>query len=93
MLEFDPQAMKLVRTIPLPGPQIEISLGANRDGNLVGLTAKGVYVLDPAKCELVHTALAAVPVNCGFALVNDAVYFGSKAELWRYSLPAFPVAK
>jgi len=26
-------------------------------------------------------------VNCGFALVDDAVYFGAKAELWRYRLP------
>jgi len=88
MIEFDPQAMKILKTIPLPGAQTEISLGQNRNGKLVGLTTKGIYVFDPEKSELVHTAAAPVPVNCGFALVDGAVYFGSKAELWRYALPA-----
>ena len=93
LLEFDPQAMQVVKTIPLPGAQTEISLGQNRDGKLVGLTTKGVYILDPEKSELIHVATSPVPVNCGFALVNEAVYFGSKAELWRYALPAFTVTK
>jgi outer membrane protein assembly factor BamB len=88
MIEFDPQAMKAVKTIPLPGAQTEIALGQDRAGRLVGLTTKGVYILDPEKSELVHTAASPVPVNCGFALTDDAVYFGSKAELWRYALPA-----
>ena len=87
LLEFDPQAMKVVKTIPLPGAQVEISLGQSRTGKLVGLTTKGVYVLDPQKGELIHTAVAPVPVSCGFALLEDSVYFGSKAELWRYRLP------
>ena len=93
LIEFDPQAMLVMKTILLPGLQTEISLGQDRHGRLVGLTTKGVYVLDPETGGLVHTALAPVPVNCGFALVDDAVYFGSKAELWRYSLPALSVAK
>ncbi len=92
LFEFDPLAMKVVRTIALPGAQAEISLGQHRNGKLVGLTSKGVYVLDPDKGELVHTGEAPVKVNCGFALVDDAVYFGSKAELWRYSLPTAVVA-
>ena len=87
LIEFDPQTMKVVKTIPLPGAQAEISLGQDRSGKLVGLTNKGVYVLDPEKSELVHTAAAPVPVSCGFALVDGVVYFGSKAELWRYRLP------
>ena len=87
LLEFDPQAMKVVKTIPLPGAQTEISLGQDRTGKLVGLTTKGVYVFDPERSEVVHTAAAPVPVNCGFALVEGAVYFGSKSELWRYRLP------
>ena len=88
LLEFDPLAMKVVRTIPLPGAQIEISLGRDRSGKLVGLTTKGVYVFDPDKREVVHSAASPVPVKCGFALLDGAVYFGSKAELWRYALPA-----
>jgi outer membrane protein assembly factor BamB len=93
LLEFDPQAMKVVKTIQLPGAQTEISLGQYRNGKMVGLTSKGVYVVDVEKSELIHTAAAPVPVGCGFALMGDVVYFGSKAELWRYSLPALSVAK
>jgi len=86
LLAFDPQSMKVVKTITLPGTQVDISLGRHRSGNLVGLASTGVYVFDPVKEELVQTASAPVPVNCGFALVDDAVYFGSRAELWRYSM-------
>ena len=93
LIEFDTLAMKVVKTISLPGSQIEISLGHDQRGRLVGLTTKGVYVYDPAKSELVHTATSPVPVNCGFALVNNAVYFGSKAQLWRYSLPTVTATK
>ena len=92
LLVFDPRAMKVRQTIALPGTQVDISLGRHRSGKLVGLTAKAVYVIDPDKSEVVHTADAPVAMNCGFALVDDAVYFGAKAELWRYSLPALAVS-
>jgi outer membrane protein assembly factor BamB len=84
---FDPATMRVIRTVVLPGAQVEISLGQVGQGRLVGLTTKGVYVYDPAGGEIVHTAPAPVPVRCGFALLQDAVYFGSNAELWRYRLP------
>jgi outer membrane protein assembly factor BamB len=87
LLVFDPQTMSVTQTIVLPGKQLDVSLGEHRSGRLVGLTAKGVYVIDAKKGEVVHKAEAPVPVNCGFALVRDAVYFGSKAELWSYTLP------
>lgn len=87
LFAFDPQTMKVTQTIALPGRQLDVSLGEHRSGNLVGLTAKGIYVVDGKKGEVVHKAEAPVPVNCGFALVQDTVYFGSKAELWSYSLP------
>ncbi len=91
LLVFDPRAMEVVRTVTLPGAQLDISLGQHRSGKLVGLTAKSVYFLDADKGEVVHSAVAPVPVNCGFALVDDAVYFGSKTELWRYWLPRLDV--
>ena len=87
MIVFDPQSMSTVKTLSLPGSQLDISLGENGKGRLVGLTSKGVYELDPVKMEIVSTVNAPVPVNCGFALTDDAVYFGSKAELWRFVLP------
>lgn len=84
---FDPRAMQVTKTVPLPAPQVEISLGQVPDGRLVGLTTKGVYVYDLKRGEIVHAAAAPVPVRCGFAVVDGAVYFGSNTELWRYRLP------
>jgi len=52
------------------------------------ISAKGVYSVDLASEKIISTTNAPVPVNCGFALLDDAVYFGSKAELWRYVLPS-----
>jgi len=60
---------------------------------LMGMTAKGVHAVGPGDEEVVYSAKAPVPVNCGFALVHDAVYFGSKAELWRYALPRLDIVK
>jgi outer membrane protein assembly factor BamB len=83
---FDPREMKLTKEVSLPAAQVEISLGPIGTNQLVGLTTKGVYVYDLQRGEIVHTASAPVPVRCGFAVVEDAVYFGSNAELWRYGL-------
>lgn len=87
LLCLDPKNFAVKQTITLPGAQVDISLAAHRGGRLVGLTRNGVYVFDPARNQLVHTAAAPGPVNCGFALVDDAVYFGAGVELWRYRLP------
>jgi hypothetical protein len=84
---FDPRAMKVTRTIDLPGDQVEVSLGLHASGRLVGLTRKSVYVIDPERGEIEMTAAAPVPINCGFALTGEAVYFASGAQLWRYVLP------
>jgi hypothetical protein len=88
LLVFDPQSMSVERTVTLPGSQLDISLSEDRSGRLVGLTSKGVYLLDPARQGILLTAEAPVPINCGFALIHETVYFGSKAELWRYELPS-----
>jgi len=93
LLVFDPQMMKVTQTITLPGAQLDISLAQHRSGKLIGLVEKAVYIVDPDKGEVIHRAEAPVPVNCGFALVQDALYFGSKAELWRYWLPTSMAAK
>jgi hypothetical protein len=76
-----------VRTNSLPGPQQQISLGRHRSGLLVGLTGRAVYVFDGLKGEVVHTAAAPTHIACGFALTDEAVYFGSGPTLWRYWLP------
>ena len=90
LFEFDPQTMQVVRTNTLPGAQAQISLGQHRSGLLIGLTSRAVYAFDPSKGEVVRTASAPIPINCGFALTDDAVYFGSGPTLWRYLLPPLP---
>lgn len=87
LLVFNPRTRRVERTVTLPGGQTEISLGRHASGQLVGLAGGAVYMFDPAKGEIVHTAKAPVRINCGFALTDDAVYFGSGPTLWRYSLP------
>jgi outer membrane protein assembly factor BamB len=90
---FDPQAMRVVRTNSLPGIQAQIALGTHRSGLLVGLTDRAVYALDPSKGAVVHIAPAPTHINCGFALTDEAVYFGSGPTLWRYWLPPLPPAR
>ncbi len=87
LFHFDPATMRVVRTVRLPAAQVEVSLGPLGDRRLVGLSITGVYVYDTARGEIVHSAVAPVPVRCGFALLQDAVYFASGTELWRYRLP------
>jgi outer membrane protein assembly factor BamB len=87
LVVLEPSTRSVIKTIPLGGAQLDIALGQHRSGKVVGLTSKGVYVLDPASLEIVHRAASPVAVNCGFALVGEAVYFASKAELWCYHLP------
>lgn len=84
---FDPATRAVTKTITLPDRQLEISLGQHRSGLLVGLTTRAVYGVDPAEGEIAWTAAPPVRVSCGFALLDDAVYFGSEATLWRYWLP------
>lgn len=91
---FDPKAMKVTRSLKLPGKQEEISLGLHRSGAVVGLTDKELYVFDPDSEKIISVISTPEKVTAGFALLGDDVYFGSKAQLWRYSLPQLrPSAK
>jgi streptogramin lyase len=86
LFEFDPKTTAVVKTVRLPGAQVEISLGPDGQGRLVGLAGKSVYVYDPERGEIAYIATAPVGINCGFAVVGDNVYFGSGSSLWRYHL-------
>jgi streptogramin lyase len=92
LFTFDPQTMQVVRTNTLPGAQAQISLGLHRSGLLIGLTSRAVYAFDPIKGEVVHTATAPTHIHCGFALTDEAVYFGAGPTLWRYTLPPLATA-
>ncbi|HXJ55778.1 MAG TPA: hypothetical protein VNU68_03855 [Verrucomicrobiae bacterium] len=83
---LDAVTFQVVRTNTLPGTQIDIALGVHRDGRVIGLTSQGVYVVDPVSGSVIETLTAPVRVSCGFALTDEAVYFGAGAELWRCRL-------
>jgi outer membrane protein assembly factor BamB len=86
LVVFDPAGMKPLRTAALTGTQTEISLGRHRNGLLYGLTDRSVYSVDPRTFEVRVLAKTPVTVQCGFALTEDAVYFGSGVHLWRYRM-------
>ncbi|NUQ64315.1 MAG: hypothetical protein HUU20_17745 [Pirellulales bacterium] len=81
----DPKNRSVVHTVALPGEQLEISLELHTDGHLYGLCSAGVYTLAPEDREARLLAKSPVPVNCGFALTETGIYFGSGVSLWRYA--------
>lgn len=86
LLVFDPAGMKVESALPLPGVQVEISLG--RVGRrLVGLVSKGVYWVGLDRGNAITLEPHEKKIDCGFAVEGHAVYFGSGSELWRYQLP------
>jgi hypothetical protein len=88
LLVFDAATRKVVQTIALPEGLLDVSLGVHRSGLLYGLSGRSVLAVDPRRGELALRAPSPVPVNCGFALTDDALYFGSGAQLWRYRIQA-----
>jgi streptogramin lyase len=88
LIVVDPSTMKVAQTIALPGAPLEISLGLHRDGLLYGLTSRGVFAVDPRSAKVVLNADSPVSIRCGFALTDDAIYFGSGPQLWRYLVHA-----
>lgn len=83
----DAASRKVLQRGKLPGSQVDISLG-RVGANLVGLTSDGIYSVGIDDGSVRTLAKAPKPVNCGFALQDRWVYFGSGTELWRYKLPS-----
>ncbi len=82
---YDIASRKIVHKAPTAQPSVlDTSLGVAHDGRLLGLTSRGVIAIDTATYEVTEIAQSPVPVSCGFALTEDAVYFGSGVHLYRY---------
>jgi len=86
MFIIDPTTRAVEKTLALDGPQLEVALGQDSKGRILGLTRKGVYTLDPTSWTITHFSKSPVAIDCGFAIMGDSVYFGSGSELWRYQI-------
>ncbi|MBL9137667.1 MAG: PQQ-like beta-propeller repeat protein [Verrucomicrobiales bacterium] len=84
LLVVHPGSLELLATHPLPGGQVEVAMGFLGD-RLIGLTGKAVYEVDVASGDVTVLGMAPKRVDCGFAVADGAVYFGSGTELWRFS--------
>ena len=84
---YDPQTRKIVYQQRLETRPIrEISLGLHPNGKIYGLGGNSVFTVDPATYVIQTEATFSQTISCGFALTNDALYFGSGAHLIRYRI-------
>lgn len=85
LLVFDPQQREVVSTRRLPGTQVDIALGYDAPRRrLVGLTSRAVYAVSVPEGIVTELGVAPKRIDCGFALDDEAVYFGCGTELWRF---------
>jgi streptogramin lyase len=86
---YDPAPQKIVHTAKITfGAAHEISLGLHKSGLLYGLAGNAVFTVDPRTYAVNKVAEYAGGISCGFALTDDAIYFGSGARLVRCRLSA-----
>jgi hypothetical protein len=78
---------RVLDRIPIPfGRTLDGSLGVHRGGTIYGLTAHGVYKIDPRRHLVREVARYEAGITHGFAITRDSVYFGSGVRLVRYHL-------
>lgn len=69
------------------GTAVEISLGVHTDGNVYGLTRKGVFRINPATHEVKLLAAYEPGVSVGWAMNAEGIYFASGVHLVRWEWP------
>lgn len=67
------------------GAAVDISLEQHTDGMLYGLTRTSVLRIDPATHEVTQLADYPDGINCGWAMTEDGIYFGSNVYVVRYN--------
>jgi hypothetical protein len=63
------------------------SIGATRNGDLLGLASNGIFRIDPLTNDISMMAQSPKLITGGFAMNGREIYFTCKAELWRFDLP------
>ncbi len=83
---YDPKLEHIVHTAHIPyGFVHEISLGLCKDGFIYGLAGNTVFRIDPESYSTEKIAEYPDGINCGFAVNDTGIYFGSGVRLVRYS--------
>jgi len=83
---YDPKAGRLVHEAVLPfGSLRDLSLGLHSDGLLYGLTQRTIFSINPKTYEMKAVAEYPGGIDCGFALAETGLYFGSGVHLVRYA--------
>lgn len=85
LLVYDAAQRKVVHQTALPSKQVEISLGRHRDGLIYGLTHSAIYSIDPNTYARSVLTKPTARIDCGFALTDTGIYFGSGTHLYRYA--------
>jgi outer membrane protein assembly factor BamB len=82
---YDPAAKRIVDEAVVPFGSIrDISLGLHSNGLLYGLTQHTIFSVDPRTYETKAVAEFPDTIDCGFALTDTGLYFGSGVHLVRY---------
>jgi len=83
---YDPEKRKIVHQARMPfDATLDASLGFHqRDGKLYGLTGSAIYSIDPKSYTVGKVAEYKKGISRGFALTEEALYFGSGVQLVRY---------
>lgn len=51
---------------------------------IYGLAKDSIFKVDPKTLEVTEVARSSEPINCGFAVTDTGIYFGSKTKLVRW---------
>jgi hypothetical protein len=83
---LDPIQRKVVAAEALPFRSVVYnSVGAGPDGTIYGLAEEGIFRIDELTHRAELIARSPVPINGGFALRGNFIYFVSGSDIYRYN--------
>ena len=89
LFAFDPQTGHIVSRKSTPFRNVVYNgIGVTSSGRIVGLAEEGIFTIDEAKGEARWLAKTPMKITGGFGIRDNAVYFVSNAQVYRYRLGA-----
>jgi hypothetical protein len=90
VLDAEKPGVRLTKPLPFPGGTVYGSLVLGPDGRIWGLAVHpnaGIFAIDPRTSDVQLVARPPKPITGGFAFRNNAIYFLSGPDLYRFALP------